>query len=57
MVLLDSFSWMNLMEGSTLFSFSVISSILMFWVRKISISSVYLKYAALLGSLFLKGQD
>ena len=29
----------------------------MFWGRKISISSIYLKYVELLGSLYLKGPD
>ena len=29
----------------------------MFWGRKISISSIYLKYVVLLGSLYLKGPD
>ena len=45
---------MKLMEGSTLFSCSAISSILMFSGWKITISSIYLKYVVLLVSLFLK---
>ena len=56
-VLLDSFSWVKLIEGSTLFILSEISSVLMFRGRKISISSIYLKYVVLLGSLYLKGPD
>ena len=57
MVLFDSFSYIKLMDGSTLFNFSVITSIFMFWGRKISISSIYLKCVVLLGSLYLKGPD
>ena len=57
MVLFDSFSYVKLMAGSTLFNFSAISSILMFQGRKISILSIYLKYEVLLGSLYLKGAD
>ena len=57
MVLLDSFLYVKLMEDSTLLNFSVIFSIFMFWNRKISISSIYLKYVVLLSSLYLKGPD
>ena len=57
MRLLDYFSSVKLMEGSTLFSFSAISSILMFWCKKKSILSIYLKYVMLLGSLYLKRTD
>ena len=57
MGLLDSFSLVKFKEGSTLFSFSVISSILIFWSKKISISSIYFKYVVLLGGLYLKGPD
>ena len=57
MMLLDLFSLVKLMEGSKLFSFTTISSILMFWGRKISILLIYLKYVVLLGSLYLRGLD
>ena len=56
-MLLDSFLFMKLMEGSTLFSLSAISSIFMFCCWRISISSIYLKYVVLLCSLYLKGPD
>ena len=52
MVLLNYFSLVKLMKDPSLFSFS---SIFMVWVRKISISSIYLKYVVLLVSLYLKG--
>ena len=45
------------MEGLTLFNFSAIFSIFMFWGRKMSMSLKYLNYAALMGNLYLKGLD
>ena len=36
MVLFDSFLYVKLMEGSTLFNFSAIFLIFMFWDRKMS---------------------
>ena len=57
MVLFDSFSYVKLLEGSTLFNFSAISAIFKFLGWKISISSIYLKYVVLLGSWYLKGPD
>ena len=57
MVLFNSFSVLKLMEGSTLFIFSSICSIFMFWDRKRSTSSIYLKYVALIDNLDAKGQN
>ena len=58
MVLFDSFSYVNLMVGTTLFYFSAISSIFKFRGRKMrSISSIYLKYVVLMGSLYLQVPD
>ena len=57
MVLFDSFSLIKLMEGSPLFNFTAISSILLFWDRKKSIFSVFLKHVVLLRTPYLKGPD
>ena len=56
-MLFNSFSHVKLTKGSTLFTFSVISSIFMFWGRKMNISSIYLHYVVLMGNLYLKGLD
>ena len=45
------------MEGSTLFNFSAICSIFIFSDKKMSISSMYLKYEVLMRNLYLKGLD
>ena len=54
MELFDSFSLIKLTEGSTLINFSLIFPIFMFWGRKMRISSMYMKYVALMSSLYLK---
>lgn len=45
------------MVGSTEFSFLAMCSISVFVGRRINMSSMYLKYVQLLGSLYLKGPD